>query len=219
MSASTLERLWRRLQLLVGRGRISIVDDSKSAQVLQVRLGADETADGLPRLADYGFTSNPPLGSDAVVLFIGGERTNGVVIATNNQQFRMRSLAAGETAIYDNQGRSVLLGAHGITVQGNASPITVETTSDITATAGGNMTLHAGGKITLSAPQVEIDATLLTVNGQTQLHGNTSITGDTSITGALTNNGHDAGNTHDHLPGTYHAGGTAITGISGGVTP
>lgn len=217
--SDALARVWNRLRLVIGRGRSTQVDDSKPAQVHQVRMGADELRDGTPRAAEYGFVSNPPAGTDVIVVFIAGERTNGVIIATNNQTFRMRELATGEVAIHDDKGRFVLLGAAGIHVQGNADPITVETTSDITATAGGNITLNAAGKITLAAPQVEIDATTLTVKAAVVVQGKTSITGDTSIVGALTNNGHAAGNTHEHGPGTLVAGSTAVSGTSGGVTP
>ena len=92
--------------------------------------------------------------------------------------------------------------------------------------AGGSIRLTASSEISLSAPTVSIDTTTLTMNAttasltaQTTITGATAVVGDTSITGALTNNGHDAGNTHEHLPGSFHAGSTAITGTSGAVTP
>jgi phage baseplate assembly protein V len=240
MNTSAITRLWRRTLMAIGAGRITQVDDSRSAQVMQVQLGQDELKDDTPRLAEYGFVSNPPVGSDAVVLFIAGERTNGVVVATNNQTVRMTGLASGEVAIHDDKGRFVYLSAAGIHVQGKDSPIVVETTSDITATAGGNITLQAGALIKLQAPSVEIDTTTMTVNATTitttattvtteaatlgitaatTLTGITSLIGDTSVTGAMTNNGHDVGSTHEHAPGTFRAGGTAVTGISGAVTP
>jgi phage baseplate assembly protein V len=243
-----IERLWRRLQLVIGRGRIRVVDDSTPAQTLQVQLGADETKDALPRIAEYGFTSNPPPGTDAVVIFLAGERTNGVVVATNNQQFRMRNLETGEVAIYDNRGRFVLLGAGGIHVQGNADPILVETTGTITANAGGdinatssggavNVTAAAsikleapfihlkGSSIVLEAPGVGIDASILdinaatTMNGVTAINGATTVTGATAVIGSMTNNGHDIGQGHKHLAGGLKANTTTVTGTSGAVTP
>ncbi|WP_233873575.1 phage baseplate assembly protein [Paraburkholderia adhaesiva] len=65
----------------LGRGRIRRVDDSGAAQRIQVQLSKNETRDTTPRLAEYGFQSNPPAGSDAVAVFLGGNRSNGVVIA------------------------------------------------------------------------------------------------------------------------------------------
>ena len=246
MNTSAITRLWRRTLLMIGVARVTIIDDSKAAQILQLRLGADETKDDTPRLAEYGFTSNPPEGSDAVVLFIAGERTNGVVIATNNQTVRMRNLATGEVAIHDDKGRYVLLRADGIFVQGNNDPVTVETTSDINATTtGGAINLTAAttiklqadfihlqaSSIAIEAPGIGITATTLDVTATTVMTGPTAVigpmavTGDTTLTGAtavigsLTSNGHDIGELHEHLPGSLHAGGTAVTGTSGIVTP
>ena len=199
MSADAISRLWQRLRMLVGRSRVTTVNDSGVIQVLQVQLLEDETKDGMLRVAEYGLVSNPPTGTDAVCLFLAGERTLGVVIGTNNQTFRMRGLASGEVAIHDNQGRSVLLGAGGITIQGASSPIAVATTGDVNVTAGGNVTLTAGTSITLTAPTV-------------------TVTGDLAVSGALTNAGHNVGVGHEHTQGTYHAGGTPITGISGTVS-
>ncbi len=224
--SDSLERVWRRLQQVIGRGRMTLVDDSKPAQVQQVRLGADELRDGTPRAAEYGFSSVPPVGTDVIVVFIAGERTNGVIVATNNQTFRMRNLGEGEVAIHDDKGRYVLLAAAGITVEGKDSPIVAHTTSDITATAGGNITLQAAAKITLAAPEIFIDTTTLTmaattivaeatlfgitsavdVTGAVGVNGDTTLTGITSIAGSFKVNGIDLGPAHVHGGGTLAGG-------------
>ncbi len=132
--SDAIERVYRRVLNTVGRGRTTYVDDTQNVQFVQVKLGAEEVKDGLPRLAEYGFSSALPDNSDAVVLFIGGERSNGVVIATGNQTYRMRSLASGEVAISDDKGQSVYLTKAGIVIDGGANPIT------ITAPGGLNIT-------------------------------------------------------------------------------
>lgn len=126
------ERLWRRLLLAVGRGRIASVDDAGQVQKMQVKLGSDETIDAIPRLAEYGFQSRPPVGSDAVLIFVAGERSNGVVIACGNQTFRMRSLESGEVAISDDKGQSVHLSADGIKVNGGGLPVNITNTPQVT---------------------------------------------------------------------------------------
>lgn len=242
MSSDAIRRLWHRVQALVGRGRLTLVDDSGVVQIVQSRVIGDEVKGEIPRFADYGFVSFPPQDTDSLVVFMAGERSMGIVIATNNQTFRMRGLATGEVAIHDDKGRFVYLSAAGIHVQGKDDPITVDTTSNIVATAGGNVTataggnitldasgdilLRAGGTITLQAPAVAIDTTALTataatatVTAEVTITGDTAITGDTSTLGALTNNGHDVGDAHEHDPGTYQVGATPVTGLSGGVTP
>lgn len=218
-----LDALWRRLLQIVGRGRTTRVDDSGGAQTLQVRMGADELRDGTPRIAEYGLTSVPPDGSDAVVLFISGERSGGVVIATNNQTVRMRNLGAGEVALYDDKGRYVLLAAAGITVQGKDSSVIVETTAGVSVTAGGDVDITSGGSIvgeaqaliSLSAPTIRIAATgVLQLSGATvSVSGPTAFNNDVDIAGALRQSGHDLGVDHYHADGTRGDGntGTVLT--------
>lgn len=141
-----LARLTRWVLMLVGRGRLKVIDDTGVVQLVQVKLGADEILDGVPRVAEYGFVSNPPVGADAVAIFISGDRSQGVVIATNHQASRLKGLAPGEVAIHDNLGQIIRLTPTGIvitaplgvTINGN-----VAVTGAITATA--NITAGQGG--------------------------------------------------------------------------
>jgi phage baseplate assembly protein V len=151
-----LQRIWRRLLLLVGRGRIRVVDDTQAVQRVQVQLGADEIKDGAPRLSEYGFQSNPPPGADAVVVFLAGERTNGVVVATGHQQYRMKLLKSGEVAISDNKGQHVYLSENGIRIDGGALPIQIT-----------------------NAPTLLVDIPAVTMTGSLHVEG--LITGDTDI--------------------------------------
>lgn len=130
-----LAQIWRRLLHVVGRGRALLVDDAGAVQVLQVRLGADWVQDRLPRLAEYGFQSVPPAGSDAVLLFLGGNTSDGVVIATGSQTFRLKGLASGEVAISDNAGQKVYLSAAGIRIEGAGLPIEITTSAAMTLNA------------------------------------------------------------------------------------
>lgn len=151
---SVVDRIWRRVLLMIGRGRISFVNDGEAVQRVQVKLGQEEIKDGTPRLAEYGFQSCPPAGSDAVVIFLAGERTNGVVIATGNQTYRMRGLRPGETAMSDDKGQYIYLTEAGIRIVGNNLPIEVHTTGTVlidTAAAHITGTLQVDGNITSSA--------------------------------------------------------------------
>lgn len=121
-----IERLYGRLLLLVGRGRVCATDDAGNVQRLQVRLGQDELRDATPRLAEYGLTSVPPAGSDAVVIFVGGDRSMGVAVATGNQAARPKGLAVGEVAIHDDQGQMVHITRAGIVIKGAGKPVTIQ---------------------------------------------------------------------------------------------
>jgi phage gp45-like len=120
-----IERLYRCMQLAFGRGRVTFVDDSGPVQKLQVKFGAMEIIDNLPAPHDFGFTSNPPIGSDVFASFMGGNRTNGIAVTIGSQVYRMKNLASGEVAIYDNLGQSVHLTQSGIVIQGAGLPITI----------------------------------------------------------------------------------------------
>lgn len=115
-AATAIERLYRRLLLIIGRGRIGLVDDSGTIQLLQVRTGPDEIIDNLKRLSEYGFASNPLAGADAVVVFMAGDRSSGVVIATGDQRYRLH-LENGEVAIHDDLGQKVHLTRTGIVLK------------------------------------------------------------------------------------------------------
>jgi phage baseplate assembly protein V len=124
--------VWRALQRMVGRGRVSLVDDRGPVQLLQLTsLGLGDVKDGVPRLAEYGFTSMPPQDTDAIVLFLSGERSNGVVIATSHQSYRLKSLQDGDVALYDSRGNFVKLSGAGLTLHAQAGDIKLEAPAGI----------------------------------------------------------------------------------------
>ena len=128
-----LDRTARRVMSALARGLVKFVNDSGGIQRMQVRFSPLQTIDNLPRCAEYGFTSNPPEDSDAVVAFAGGDRSNGVVIATGNAKYRMTQLETGEVAIHDNIGQSVYLTGSGIVIDGGGNPMIIRNTPEITA--------------------------------------------------------------------------------------
>lgn len=136
MNDSLFERLYTRLLMTIGRGRITTVNDAGNVQMLQVRLGQDEVRDTTPRLAEYGLTSVPPVGTDAIVIFIGGDRSTGVAVATGNQAARPKGLAVGEVAIYDDQGQMVHITRAGITIKGAGKPVTIQDTPKVRMITG-----------------------------------------------------------------------------------
>ncbi|SMF48310.1 phage baseplate assembly protein V [Azospirillum oryzae] len=117
--------------MAIGRGSITLVDDAGGVQLLQVQLGKDEIRDRTPRLAEYGLTSVPPVGSEAIVIFVGGDRSMGVAIATGNEDARPKVLAAGEVAIYDDQGQMVHITRAGIIIKGAGKPVTIQDTPKV----------------------------------------------------------------------------------------
>ncbi len=107
--AKMLAPIKRRIMLAVARGIIESVTDSTPLQQVKVSLLADETIGKLDRVQNYGFTSVPKANSEAVVLFLGGNRDHGVVIAVDDRASRLKSLAEGDAAMYTASGAKAVL--------------------------------------------------------------------------------------------------------------
>jgi phage baseplate assembly protein V len=92
----------------LGLGRVTLINDSGPAQVAQVR-GNELELRHIPVAGLYGLASHPLPGADVVVVYLGGDRGKGVVIATADRRYRLRNLAPGETALYTDEGDVVKL--------------------------------------------------------------------------------------------------------------
>lgn len=99
-----------RLRLMIGRAIVRLVDDATSAQTMQLELLAGETQDAVERLQDYGFTSVPHAGAEALVACTGGLRSHAVAIRVEDRRYRLKGLQTGEVAIYDDLGNVIQLG-------------------------------------------------------------------------------------------------------------
>lgn len=129
-----MQNLFWMIARALGRGKITGVTDNGPVQTVQMQLSQSETRDGTPRLAEFGFSSNPPAGSDAVVMFMAGQRTNGVIVGTGHQASRPQNLAPGETMIYTQDGKKIYLTASGgIIIDANGQDITIKNAQKIRA--------------------------------------------------------------------------------------
>lgn len=98
-----------KVALTIARAIIRLVNDANPIQSVQVDLLSGETRDKVERIQNYGFTSVPLPGCRAIALFIGGDRSNGSVIACDDTEYRLKELKPGEVAIYTDEGDHVLL--------------------------------------------------------------------------------------------------------------
>ena len=91
------------------RGKITLVVSSEPVQRVQLSGLADETLQDLEHLQEFGFTSNPPEGTEAVVIPLGGNTSHGVIVATQHGSFRVKNLKPGETAIFSSEGAKIVI--------------------------------------------------------------------------------------------------------------
>lgn len=107
--AKLIAPLKRRVMLMVGRAVLTAVNDGTKVQAVQAKLNADEVGEDLERYQEYGLTSVPFVGSEGVVVFVGGNRAHGIVIATDDRTNRPKSLNPGDVCLYTDKGERVYL--------------------------------------------------------------------------------------------------------------
>ncbi len=97
------EPLQRRVRIMVARGLIELVDESKKFQSLQVSIRADEVHDDVERFQDFGFSAVPPAGAEAVVVMVGGSADHPVAIKVDDRRYRPTDLEEGESCMWTMQ--------------------------------------------------------------------------------------------------------------------
>lgn len=101
--------LRNRIANMVARAVVKMVSDSGKLQMVQLGILDGETREGCERLQEYGLTSVPLAGAEAVVLFVGGRRDHGLVVAVDDRRHRKTGLQPGEVALYTDEGDYILL--------------------------------------------------------------------------------------------------------------
>ena len=134
---SVTDRLYRRILMHTASVTIKATDDTGNVHKVQGAVrGTPEVIDNIQTLNLFGFASHAPVGSDALVIFGQGERSNGAIIATANQKARPRNQKPGETTIHTDDGTSIVLHV------------------------GGTIEIITANKVTITCPLVEISGDL-----------------------------------------------------------
>lgn len=160
-----LAGLRQRIAMMLARGVVNMIDDSARIQLLQLGLLADEARDRVQRMQNYGLTSVPKPGAEAIVVCLGGTRDRIFAIAVDDRRYRKKNMEEGEVALYTDEGDYILLKRGRIieVVAGNAINVTCPA-----VTLDGN--LNVTGNITADG----------TVQGKTDVisgDGPTAVTG------------------------------------------
>ncbi|MGZ0785841.1 phage baseplate assembly protein V [Pseudomonas sp. TKO26] len=138
------------LTRLLARGTVVLANSANKLQSLQMRLTAGEVNDDMEHFEPYGFTSNPLAGAEGIATFLGGDRSHAVVLVVADRRYRLKALAAGEVAIYTDEGDKIHFKRGRV--------IDIETaTLNIRASSGVNIdspTLSMSGKIVSQGDQL-----------------------------------------------------------------
>ena len=138
--AQMVEGLRQRVAMMVGRGVLAALDAAGGAARATVQGVAGEVLDDREFAQDYGVSSRPHPGAEALMAFIAGLRSNGVVVRLMDRRYTI-ALEYGEVAIHDDLGQRVHLTRTGIVAD---SPL--------------NVTVRAGQTLRLEGDVVELHA-------------------------------------------------------------
>ena len=148
--AMLLRPFRQALDNLIARAVVRSVAQGK-VQILQVAPSASELKDRIEHLEPAGWTSHPLPGAEALVLFLGGDRSHGVATVVADRRTRPADVPAGAVCVYasaDAVSKIWLKPEGEILIE--ATNVTIEASADIT--------LRAEGKLRLEGDDVEIHA-------------------------------------------------------------
>jgi phage baseplate assembly protein V len=163
--ASMLGPITRRLGMVAARAIVRWVDDSATRQRLQVEILKDELRDDVERLQNYGLSSRPHEGAEAVVLSPSGRREQSIVIVVDDRRYRLTGLKAGEVALYDDIGNRVLL-------------------------LRDRLRLESKQRVEVDSPEVAIKADRTTIESDLDVKGKTTFTGSVTANGTAIDDTH-----------------------------
>lgn len=122
--ANPFSGMSRGLSNLLARAVVRGLNTATKCQMLQIEMAGGEGKSDIEHMEPYGFTAAPHTGAEAVAAYFDGDRSHGVVLVVSDRRYRIKGLASGEVAVYDDQGQSVTLTRAGIVVDGAGKPIT-----------------------------------------------------------------------------------------------
>ncbi|AWN43173.1 phage baseplate assembly protein domain-containing protein [Methylobacterium durans] len=155
-----------RAGVMVTRTTVTKVNDDPRMQEVDVNGLHDELKTGVERVQNYGFSSVPLPPSqegraegqsgdqqkmrhaEAVILSGTGNRSHPLVIAIDDRRHRPKKLKPGESAQYDDQGQSWLVGRDGIV--GKAKKFTLQVGDNTVVTI-------EDGKVTIKGAEIVLD--------------------------------------------------------------
>ena len=174
---SMIDPLRRRAAMMVARAVVSLIKDDEPRQVLQAEILEGELRDDIERAQNYGFTSHPFAGCDAVIVCAGGSRDQAIAVVVDDRRYRL-NLQQGEVALYDDKGNKVQLLRDMVRVDAvDHLEVTAQTTRIVSAvTIDGPLTVN--GDVATTGALTNNDVNV----GSTHTHGGVQTGGGNTAT-------------------------------------
>ena len=201
-----LNRVMDACRNLISRGVVTRTDDAPKMQTLQITLLEDEVQDGVERFQQYGLTSRPLEGAEAVCFFVGADRSHPVVLAVDDRRFRFTTLKPGEVCLYTDEGDSILFGRdRHITISTMHLSATIE-----------DATINAASRVMVNTPETEFSGHVTIRKGITWGGTANGLDGPARMEGGLTNTGGEITSNGKVLDSHVHTGVEPGGGTTGG---
>jgi phage baseplate assembly protein V len=144
--------LKRRVFNLIIRAIIDSVEDTTKMQIARITLGKGEIIEGIEHPQPYGFTARAKKGAEAVVLFPGGNRNQGILIMVEDSRYRLIGLPDGGVAMYDFAGNYIKM------TENAGIEIATKTGKDISISCKNcSINLESGGKFSVAGTNLTVD--------------------------------------------------------------
>lgn len=153
-----------RVRNMFSRGEIKKVTNGKTARA-KVELLSGEIYEGIELPHQFGFQANPPVGSECLAIFLGGNRDHGSIIGSFNKAHSRPELESGESALFNQLGSVVKAKANGDITITTASGASVEVKND------GSITITAQDPISITAPSVVMTTPSVTMTEDLHVNG------------------------------------------------
>jgi len=147
-------------------------EDDAKMQRHQVRGLSGELIEGAEYFQPYGFTSVPPLGSEAVAFPVGGDRGHLIVLAASDRGARKKGMSSGEVGLYTAAGDYIYL-KDGQEIETSTKKHKVEA-AETSTTRAPEIKMQGA----FAAEGLDGGPTTLRINGDLYVDGNIYATGD-----------------------------------------
>ncbi|MGM4980890.1 phage baseplate assembly protein V [Rhizobium sp. 11_C7_N12_5] len=151
----------RGIFMTIARGSIKSVKDGGKLRTLNLVGLQDESLSDVEHFESYGFTAVPAAsGSDgaaeAIIGFVGGNRSHPIVIAFGDRRSRPKGRPAGDVTVYHYNGAEIHLAADGININTAGNPLTI-TAGGVTMTISPSGVAIEGGSVTHNGRDIGFD--------------------------------------------------------------
>lgn len=187
MMSQILRDIQTRIAMMIGYGKTTLSEDGGNTQKVQYHNNM-EVRDGTIRYTDFGFSSSLPAGSDVLIAYLNGNRSNAIIFASNHPSSRHQNLKSGESVLYNQWGLHILMTEEGVVIEAKDKEVTVNNAKKVT--------VNATTEVLLNTPILKVTGDIID-----------NCEGNKSTLKAL----RDSYNKHNHDVKNVQSGGSNIT--------